>query len=271
VRPKTKIVLGLLAVLVASTAFVGAALAQSSDAPPDGAIPFAEVDGMTLYVDPNNLPDGFDEEFVTQLGQMDPAAREDALEARFNKLKAEDPGHTGSGSSLTGTCGGFAYSFNDKGVLIDAAMDSGDDSAPVSLMDGGQAFTSDNPFTVHNQGSVVYMGFVEPPPIDHTWSVSVSVLGTDITVDSGGHPNEGEHNRNFGTVDLGQDFPLKIQFTAKITGQFDSANGVHCAGSGWVEVTGETNILITLGAALLALIGVAGILFNARPARTWKG
>ena len=256
-----------VAVLLASVGFVATAFGQ----PPDDAIPIFEHEGTIYYVDPDNLPAGFDPAFIGELSQMSEEDREDALEEKFTQAQAQDPGEQEGGSSLTGPCGGFAYSFDDNGVLIDAALDAGTEAAPVSLMGGGQAFTKDNPFTVHNNGKVIYMGFANPAPEDHTWSVSVSALGTDITVDEGDHLNEGKHNRNFGTVDLGQDFPLKLNFTVKVSGELSSANGVECAGSGWVEVTGENNPLVTVGAALAGLGGVVGILFNARPARTWKG
>ena len=203
---------------------------------------------------------------------MSPEERENALEARYLELRASDPGVTGDGSSLTGPCGGWAYSFDDKRVLIDAAFDAGTDTAPVSLMGGGQAFTEGNPFTVHNNGHVLYMGFADPPPLDHTWDVSVTALGQDITVDDGGDPNEGEHNRNLGTVDLATNFPLKINFTAKITANMVANDGTFvCTGSGWVEVTGENNPIMLVSAGLGALAGLGGILFNARPARTFKG
>ena len=48
-------------------------------------------------------------------------------------------GAIGSGSKLTGLCGGYAYSYDKDGALMDAAMDVGDDGAPIDLIDGGQA------------------------------------------------------------------------------------------------------------------------------------
>lgn len=266
-KKRNRVLLAAVIGLLASFALITTAFGQA----PDDAIPIFEHEGTIYYVDPDNLPDGFDPAFIASLADMSPEEREDALEAKFAEAQAADPGLDEGGSSLTGPCGGFVYSFDDNGVLIDAAMDSGTDSAPVSLMGGGQAFTEGNPFKVNNNGEVIYMGFANPAPENHKWSVSVSALGTDITVDEGSHPNEGKHNRNFGTVDLGQDFPLKLNFTVKVSGQLTSENGVDCEGSGWVEVEGENNIWVSLGAGLAALGGFAGVLFNARPARTWQG
>ncbi len=83
----------------------------------------------------------------------------------------------GDGSKLTGVCGGFAYSYDEDGQLIDAAADWGDDNPPVDLLDGGQAFTSGNRFKVDTRGVVVYYGFMPHEgdgPIDHEWEVKTS-------------------------------------------------------------------------------------------------
>lgn len=271
-RPVVRIVITLLAALAMGGVLAGAAAAQTSGEAPEGAIPIFEFEGQTYYVEATELPDGFDQQFIEQLTQMTDEEREEALQTQFEQMAANDPNHTGGGSSMTGPCGGFAYSFDDNGVLIDAAMDSATDAPPVSLFGGGQAFTESNPFKVDNNGTVIYMGFTTTPPENHTWSVEITALGQDLTVDSGGHPNEGLDDRNFGTVDLGQDFPVKLNFTAKITAGMTANGGSFiCAGSGWVEVTGENNIFVSVGAAIAILGGGAGILFNARPARTWKG
>ena len=66
----------------------------------------------------------------------------------------------GTGSEVTGPCGGFAFSFDQDGRRIDAAFDTGDDGPPIDLLDGDQAFTSANPFRVDTRGVVVYFGFM---------------------------------------------------------------------------------------------------------------
>jgi hypothetical protein len=275
VRPRTRVAVGGLLAAALTVVLIGGAFALPVGAPPPDAIPFLEIDGEIYYVPADQVPDGIPPELLEQLPTMTEEERLNALEAAWQAQGATSTVYEGGGSSLSGEggamCGGWAYSFDDNNVMIDAAFDAGDDAPPVSLMGGGQAFTSDNPYTVHNNGSVMYVGFATPPPINHTWEVSVSAFGTDITVDSGGHPNEGEHNRNLGFVDLGQDFPLKINFTVKVSGSMTADGGFLCSGSGWVEVTGENNPLVMAALLLTGLAGFVGILFNARPARTWKG
>jgi len=181
----------------------------------------------------------------------------------------------GDGSKLTGPCGGQAFSYNADGELIDAAFDNGDDDPPVDLFDSTssepvQAFTSDNPFLVDSNGVVTYFGFYPfdgDGPLDHVWEITTE----GISLDSGGDPNTGRDNRNAGVVDLAEQLPVDLAFKARIEGNIMS-NLAPCFGEGHVEFQGGfplTTIPGAVGAAAL-LGGIFGLLFNARPAITWK-
>jgi hypothetical protein len=177
----------------------------------------------------------------------------------------------GDGSQLSGVCGGYAYSYDNNGNLIDAAVDLGDDDPPIDLLDGGQAFTSSNPFKVDTRGVVTYFGFspqVGDGPLNHTWYVKTS----GISLDEGGDPNSNLKNRNAGLVDLDNDLPVKFSAKVKVEGQMTSDNQPPCIGKGHVEFLGN-GLTDPVGLGALALLGggIFGLLFNARPARTWKG
>jgi hypothetical protein len=176
----------------------------------------------------------------------------------------------GNGSKLTGVCGGFAYSYDEDGELLDAAADFGDDNPPVDLLDGGQAFTSSNRFKVDTRGVVVYFGFMPHEgdgPLDHKWDIKTS----GISLDSGGDPNIAAENRNSGRVDLADDLPVKFSANAKVKGELTSTNIGNCEGEGHVEFIGN-GLTDPVGIAAIALFagGLLGLLFNARPAKTWK-
>ena len=94
----------------------------------------------------------------------------------------------GDGSKLTGPCGGFAWSYDGDGKLLDAAADLGDDQAPIDLLDGKQAFTSGNPFKVDTRGVVAYFGFAPETgdgPRNHNWTIKTA----GVSLDSGGDDN----------------------------------------------------------------------------------
>jgi len=176
----------------------------------------------------------------------------------------------GSGSSLTGPCGGYAFSYNEAGERIDAAIDLGDGGPPIDLMSGGQAFTSGNPFKVDTQGIVTYFGFMPQSgagPMDHTWTIETS----GVSIDSGGDPNEAGNNRNAGIVNLKEDLPFSFSAKVQISGSLTS-DLPECSGEGYVEFQGD-GLIGPLGLGGLALLGgaFAGLLFNARPAMTYKG
>jgi hypothetical protein len=176
----------------------------------------------------------------------------------------------GDGSRLTGPCGGFAYSYDADGLLLDAAADVGDASPPVDLIDGGQAFTSDNPFKVDTSGIVLYYGFSPRDgdgPHDHRWTIKTSGL----SVDSGGDSNAQGKNRNVGLVDLDEQLPFDFSARVQVKGDMTSQNLDQCVGEGHVEFVGG-GLISPIGIASLAVFagGLVGLLFNARPAKTWK-
>ena len=177
----------------------------------------------------------------------------------------------GDGSELTGPCGGFAWSYNGDGELIDAAADLGNDTPPIDLLDNKQAFTSGNPFKVDTRGVVVYYGFAPQTgdgPRDHKWTIKTA----GVSLDSGGDPNGEGKNRNAGLVDLGEELPVTFSFKAKVSGEMVSANLAPCTGKGWVEFEGGFPLATIPGVVgtLFLAGGLIGLLFNSRPAMTWK-
>lgn len=184
-------------------------------------------------------------------------------------LLGEVPAATGGSSSLTGPCGGFAFSFDEDGNVIDAAFDLGDDAPPQDLIDGGQAFTSDNPFVVDTGGSIKYIGFAPrsaPGPKNHTYSLEVA----GVEVASGGDPNDNEKNRNAGTIDVGDELPIETSLKFEAGGRMDAPEFESCVGEGHVELNGS-GLFGPIGLVGIAItaVGLAG-LFVARPARTWR-
>ena len=184
--------------------------------------------------------------------------------------ESTDVANFGSGSVLTGPCGGYAYSYDEDGQLLDAALDFGDSGPPVDLLEGGAAFTSGNPFEVDTRGVVVYYGFmpdIGDGPLNHSWYIKTS----GISLDEGGDPNTGGNNRNVGLVDLANDLPVKFSATVQVEGELMSDNLASCIGKGHVKFIGN-GLTDPVGAAGLALLGggIFGLLFNARPAMTFK-
>lgn len=185
------------------------------------------------------------------------------------------------GSDLHGDCSGMAMSFDNDGNLVDWAVGVGSNEGgggTGQLIDihgegevGTRAFTQDNPFKVGDR--VVYFGRLPTEgdgPAEHNWAIRTA----GISLDSGGDPNEGGKNRNAGEVNLGAILheTLRPAGIFPVTGELTSENGLSCVADGWVEFQ-SANPLLTAPSAAAALIGglgVAGLLFNARPARTWK-
>jgi hypothetical protein len=185
-------------------------------------------------------------------------------------VAAAGPIDYGSGSKLTGECGGLAYSYGENGDLIDAAIDVGDANPPVDLLDGGQAFTSGNPFKVDTRGVVAYYGFMPQEgigPLKNSWFIKTS----GVSLDSGGDANVDGDNRNAGTVDLGEDLPVKFSANTKINGELTSTNLAPCVGEGNIEFIGN-GLTDPVGIAAMVLLGggLVGLLFNARPAMTYR-
>lgn len=209
---------------------------------------------------PEGFPGEYDEEeadafYDEVLGVVGPAATAEA--------------EIGSQSKLTGPCGGFALSYDKNGALIDAAADGGTGAPPVDVIDGGQAMTSSNRFKVDTEGLVVYYGFMPRAgngPEDHRWKIATG----GISLDSGGDPNPKFKNRAVGIVDLAEDLPVKFNANTTVKGDLKSNNLPPCIGEGHIEFRGP--IFGPIGIAALALFGggILGLLFNARPAMTFK-
>jgi hypothetical protein len=198
----------------------------------------------------------------------------------------------GSGSSSRGPCMGMAWSYDSDGKPLDVAWDWDLDGPPVGLAADGsveQKFTSENPFQVDVDGAVIYTGVAGglapgSGPIDHDWFIQIKFLGFAATnVDNGGDPNSNGENRNLGAVNFNEDLPAaaKVSGLVAANAQMDAPssgaegstqrnqNPFFCIGSGFVEFEGGLP-LSAPGVALLFLSTV-GLLFNARPARTWGG
>ncbi len=244
------LIVGLL-ILVALTFTVGA-VAQSDDQEVLDAIR-AEI--------PEGFPGKYD---LTE------------ADAEFGKLvslfgESTFVGNFGKGSSLVGLCGGYAYSYDENGELIDAALDTGGGDPPVDLLTGEQAFTSGNPFKVDTRGVVTYFGFFPEDgdgPEEHRWTIKTS----GVSLDRGGDPNPQLKNRNVGIVDLAADLPVKFTAKVRVSGEMTTQNIGSCIGKGYVEFLGN-GLTDPVGLVGLALLGGGffGLLFNARPAFTYKG
>lgn len=214
-------------------------------------------------------------------------------------LARVDPTGTGfdlgeEGAFLFGPCGGAALSFDANGDSLDAAVDLGDGNPPIDIY-GEPAFTASNPFQVDSGGTVLYFGFTLPDAglsgdafHNHRWEVVI--MG--VSADDGGDPNPRDKNRNAGIMELGDLLPFQFQAKVKAHGVFvdnwgdnelpaytaDDAAAVFaghtiCFGEAWVEFVGDSYPLFTAPGALasaLALAGFSGILFNARPALSWR-
>ena len=176
----------------------------------------------------------------------------------------------GDGSMLEGVCGGWAYSYDENGDILDAAFDLGNNDPPIDLLTGEQAFTSSNPFEVDTRGVVTYYGFSPEDgdgPREHRWFIKTS----GISLDEGGDPNPQLKNRNVGIVDLAEDLPVKFTAVVRVEGEMMSETQPDCIGKGHVKFIGN-GLTDPVGLAGVALLGggIFGLLFNARPAYTYK-
>jgi len=188
-------------------------------------------------------------------------------------------------------------------VTGDQAMTSGNpfqvDPAGVVAYWG---FTRDLPnFSTEGEIAGVDYGDAQPSFHDHSWTMSV--MG--VSADRGGDPNQRDKNRNAGIVDLGKIFgdldtgpidltELRANVKAKgaiidlyaegdpagrrLPEDFDQAlieseadGREFCFGEGWVAFIGSgPPMAATAIAGILAAAGFAGLLFNVRPAQTWR-
>jgi hypothetical protein len=201
----------------------------------------------------------------------------------------------GAGSALKGPCMGQAWSYDADGQPLDVAFDWNREDPPYSYSDGPgaplvQAFTSADPFRVHVDGAVIYTGIAGgfengTGPWEHDWFIALNFLGfTGTNIDAGGDPNSGYENRNAGAVNFNEDLPAaaKISGLVAANGQIEApgtGNGTVsgdqnstqflCVGSGFVEFEG--GIPLTAPGVALVFLSTVGMLFNARPARTFGG
>lgn len=294
-RPGRRLALGLIAGGLVFGPLVGAAAAQSTDAdeapPPDPA----QVEELVQFYSIVLIESGvveFDENGVPRVPEGDPGERDQtpANTPQFGQLIDETLAgegfstdvDVGDGSELLGDCGGMAMSFDSDGAMLDWAIGvpSREGGGPTGQLvdvygdgEGERAFTSSNPFEVDDL--VVYVGTMPADPgrdgpLEHNWSIKTA----GISIDSGGDPNENGKNRNAGEVDVGS-VPswLRPAGIFPIKGELESQNGLFCVAEGWVIFTGG-NPLLTAPSAVAAVFGVTGIvglLFNSRPAITWRG
>ena len=200
-----------------------------------------------------------------------------------------------AGAYMMGPCGGAVISYDARGDSLDAAVDLGDADPPIDIY-GEPAFTEGNPFQVDSGGTVLYFGFTLPDAgfasgdafHNHRWELVI--MG--VSADDGGDPNPRDKNRNAGIMELGDFLPFQFQAKVKAHGVFVDDWGSNdlpayttddvatvfaghtiCFGEAWVEFVGDSYPLFTAPGALasaLALAGFSGILFNARPALSWR-
>ncbi len=187
----------------------------------------------------------------------------------------------------------------------DQAMTSGN---PFVIDPGGTivywGFTKDLP-TFSTAGEIPSVDYGDPNPAFHDHSWTVAIMG--VSADRGGDPNQRDKNRNAGLVELGEilgDIPvpsavydltelnLKVKAKGAIidlyadgdingkrlpddfdlaTIQAEAGGAEFCFGEGWVKFNGSgPGIAPTALATLLAAAGFAGVLFNVRPAQSWR-
>ncbi|MEM9521133.1 MAG: hypothetical protein AAGA37_17570 [Actinomycetota bacterium] len=252
-----------------------------------------------LLQDADNDIDEFLLEFedINNVEFIDPAtgdvtfvATPEALEHTLGQIAAAggDLGlFAGDESALTGPCMGQAWSYDSDGQPLDMAFDFSRNAAPVSFADDGtlvQAFTADNPFRVDVNGAVIFTGvaggFTDGTgPVEHDWFIKMNFFGFGGTnVDAGGDPNTNGENRNAGSVNLNEDLPgpAKINGLISVNGSMEAPGTLDlpdvdflCAASGFVEFEG--GFPLSAPGVAIASLATVGLLFNARPAKTWGG
>ncbi|MBI5157044.1 MAG: hypothetical protein HZA58_03410 [Acidimicrobiia bacterium] len=185
----------------------------------------------------------------------------------------------------------------------EAAMTGGN---PFKVDPGGVVaywgFTADVP-TFSTTGEISGVDYGDPAPAYHDHSWTMAVMG--VSADRGGDPNQQDKNRNAGLVELGEILgdvdagpvdltELRADVKAKgaiidlyaagdpggrrlpddfdqATIEAEAAGAEFCFGEGWVAFVGSgPPLAATAVAAILAAAGFAGLLFNVRPAQSWR-
>ena len=220
-------------------------------------------------------PEGIAGIWDDQVGEVDDQAFLDAVGS--DSFDTAD-----KGSSLTGPCKGVAISYDADGLSVDAIVDRG---GPEPLLDvyGNQTMTQSNPFEVDTRGTLLYFGSSQPDTFhNHRWYLKAE----GIFKDDGGDPNPRDKNRNAGSVDFGSLLPFPFTALVVAEGAWVDQWGPeelpdlpaaeypvpNCVGRGWVKFVGPNPFLTPPGilATLLAAAGFTGVLFNARPALSWR-
>jgi hypothetical protein len=251
---------------------------SNADLDGDGLADFADTDGDGI---PNFVPEGFagDADRVPGDGRFG----EEVTAAILVTGGIEGAFTNDDGSKLLYDCGGMAISYDESGAMVDWAIGIGSNEGggpngqliDLFPLDPSlpRAFTKSNPFLVKDR--VVYFGRM-PGDGDgannHMWYIRTA----GISLDEGGDDNPDLNNRNAGEVIISGDVPggtfLIPSGIFPVEGDLDSENGVQCYGEGWVEFDTGNPVLSAAGmaAALAGLGGIVGLLFNARPAITWR-
>jgi hypothetical protein len=143
--------------------------------------------------------------------------------------------------------------------------------------------TKSNPLKVDTRGVLVYFGSSQPETFhNHRWFLKA----VGVFKDHGGDPNQRDKNRNAGSVDFGSLLPFPFTALVEASGAWVDGWGAtelpemeagsyptpNCVGHGWVKFVGPSPFLTPPGilATLLVAAGFTGVLFNARPALSWK-
>ena len=273
-----------LLVLLAAAALLGLpqmALAQQAQEPVVDLMEFIPEQFRADFADRNG--DG-----IPDIGELPPVGIAGIWDDRIGEVTEEgflaavsgtfDLGD--DGSSLTGPCKGVVISYDADGNSIDAMFDRGGDE-PLYDVYGSQTMTRGNPFEVDTRGFIVYYGSSIPETFhNHRWFI----MAEGIFKDDGGDPNPRDKNRNAGSVDFGELLPFSFTSIVKAKGAWVDGwgstelpevgpyPGMQCVGEGWVKFVGPNPLTTPPGMVALALAaaGFSGVLFNARPALSWR-
>lgn len=163
-------------------------------------------------------------------------------------------------------------------------------------------FTRDLP-NFSTAGEIAGVNYQDPAPAFHDHSWSMLVMG--ISTDRGGDPNQRDKNRNAGLVIMDEVFEdvnvplfdigeLNLTFKAKgaiidlyaegdpngrrLPDDFDletieaeAMGREFCFGEGWAAFIGSgPPLTVDIVAAALMAAGFAGLMFNVRPAQSWR-